>query len=108
MFNHTTVLFIANLSTQITHKIWDKQPGCLDTPNFRKLEALNVVSDTKVDFPTGKPNPESTEKLSNSNTISDNRIDNIPALTPMAFGSGQDAHLSKQVCNLFFIDYLRL
>uniref|UniRef100_A0A095AYU6 CCDC66 domain-containing protein n=1 Tax=Schistosoma haematobium TaxID=6185 RepID=A0A095AYU6_SCHHA len=86
----------ANLSTQITHNIWDKQPGCLDTPNFRKIEASNVVSDTKVDFPTGKPNPESTGKLSNSNTISDNRIDNIPALTPMAFGSGQDAHLSKQ------------
>ncbi|CAH8576116.1 unnamed protein product [Schistosoma guineensis] len=85
-----------NLSTQITHNIWDKQPGCLDTPNFRKLEASNVVSDTKVDFPTSKSNPESTEKLSNSNTISDNRIDNIPALTPMAFGSGQDAHLSKQ------------
>ncbi|CAH8579564.1 unnamed protein product [Schistosoma margrebowiei] len=86
----------ANLSTQITHDIWDKQPGCLDTPNFRKLEASNVLSDTKVNFPTGKSNPESTENLSNSNTISDNRIDNVPALTPMAFGSGQDAHLSKQ------------
>ncbi|CAI2730577.1 unnamed protein product [Schistosoma spindalis] len=87
---------VANSSTQITYDLWDKQPDCLDTPSFQKLEASNVLSDTKVDFPTGKSNPESTEKLSNPTAISDNQIDNVPALTPMAFGSGQDAHLSKQ------------
>ncbi|CAH8591723.1 unnamed protein product [Schistosoma rodhaini] len=87
---------VANLSTSITYDLWNKQPDCLNTHEFRKLEASNILPDTKVDFPIGKSNPESTEKLSSPNTINNNRMGNVPALTPMAFGSGQDSHLSKQ------------
>ncbi|XP_018652122.1 hypothetical protein Smp_160220.1 [Schistosoma mansoni] len=87
---------VANLSTSITYNLWNKQPDCLNTHDFRKLEASNILPDTKVDFPIGKSNPESTEKLSSPNTINNNRMGNVPALTPMAFGSGQDSHLSKQ------------
>ncbi|TNN12245.1 hypothetical protein EWB00_003891 [Schistosoma japonicum] len=77
--------------------LWHESSNLLNIPNFRKQEALDVLSTSGVGFLTSESHLKPTENLKPSfNSSKDSRTDNVPALTPMAFGSGQDAHLLKQ------------
>ncbi|CAH8514923.1 unnamed protein product [Schistosoma turkestanicum] len=87
---------VANSPTSTNHDRWSTQPSCLNKHNFQEQEASNVLLNTEINFLTSKFNPESSEKLYSPDTICANQIGTVPALTPMAFGSGQDAHLLKQ------------